>query len=217
MGGGGSTPFSAPRSAAVGGGRLSAPAAERNAGPVREALAPLLAGRTGLVLEVGSGTGQHAADWAAAFPELDWQPTDPDPAHLDSIAAWRAAAGRPNLRAPLALDVTGRWPELGPLAGTIALNVIHVAPWEVAERLVAGAGARLVAGGLLILYGPFREGGAHTAPSNAAFDDSLRARDPSWGVRDLEAVAALATAAGFGPARITRMPANNLLVAFARG
>ncbi|GMG80891.1 DUF938 domain-containing protein [Paralimibaculum aggregatum] len=210
-------PRSNPRSVEAGEGRLSAPAAERNMAPVRAALAPLLAGLSGTVLEVGSGTGQHAADWAAAFPGLDWQPSDPDPLHLASIAAWRAGAGLANLRAPLALDVTAGWPETGPLAGVICLNVIHIAPWPVAEALVAGAGARVVPGGRLILYGPFREAGRHTAPSNESFDASLRARDPRWGVRDLEAVAALAAAAGFGAPDITRMPANNLIAAFRRG
>ncbi len=214
MGGGGSA--SAPQSASMGGARLSAPAAERNAAPLREALAPLLAGRAGLVLEIGSGTGQHAADWAGAFPGLDWQPSDPDPTHLASIEAWRAEAARPNLRTPIALDVTAAWPDLGPLAAAISLNVIHIAPWRVTEAIIAGAGARIAPGGFLIFYGPFREGGAHTAPSNARFDDSLRARDPDWGVRDLEAVSSLAGDAGFGAADITRMPANNLLVAFPR-
>lgn len=209
-------PRSNPKSVAAGGGRLSAPAAERNMDAVRAALAPRLAGLTGLVLEIGSGTGQHVADWAEAFPELDWQPSDPDPLHLASIAAWRDASWRPNLRAPLALDVTADWPELGPLTGVISLNVIHIAPWAVAEAIASGAGRALAPGGLLLFYGPFREGGAHTAPSNAAFDESLRARDPAWGVRDLDALAELAAAAGLGAPDVTPMPANNRLVAFAK-
>ncbi|MGF1501068.1 MAG: DUF938 domain-containing protein [Paracoccaceae bacterium] len=207
---------SGPRTAPQGDGRLSAPAAERNTAPIRAALGRILAGRTGLMLEIGSGTGQHAVDWAVAFPALDWQPSDPNPEHLASIAAWRDHAGQTNLRAPLALDVTAAWPDLPPLAGVITLNVIHIAPWPVAEAILAGAGRSVATGGVLVFYGPFRRNGAHTAPSNAAFDDTLRSRDPAWGIRDLETVAERAAAAGFGPADITEMPANNLLVAFTR-
>ena len=196
--------------------RLFAPAAERNLEAVGAALEPHLSGRSGTLLEIGSGTGQHAADWAARFPGLAVRPSDPDPAHRASIAAWAQAADGPAPLPPLDLDVTEPWPDLGPLAAVVSLNVIHIAPWAVAEALVAGAARRLGPGGVLILYGPFREGGAHTAESNARFDASLRARDPDWGVRDLDEVAALAAAAGFGPAEVTRMPANNLLVAFAR-
>jgi SAM-dependent methyltransferase len=199
--------------------RRQAPAAARNRAPLREALGPLLADRTGLVLEIGSGSGEHALDWAQRFPALDWQPSEPDPENRDSIDAWRATADLPNLRAALALDAAGDWAEAGLAPGTLAavlcLNVIHIAPWRVACGIIAGAARHLAPGGLLILYGPFREGGRHTAESNAAFDDSLRARDPAWGVRDLEAVTQLADAAGFHPPRITRMPANNLVVSFA--
>lgn len=196
--------------------RRHAPAAGRNRAPIRAALAPLLAGRRGVMLEIGSGSGEHVVDWAAAFPDLDWQPSDPDPGARASIAAWASVAAPANLRPPLALDACAPWPVDGPLAGVIAVNVIHIAPWAVAEALIDGAGARLAQGGLLVLYGPFREAGAHTAPSNAAFDTDLRARNPDWGVRDLEDVAAHATAAGFGRPTVHVMPANNRLIAFVR-
>ncbi len=194
----------------------SAPAAERNAAPIRAALAPRLAGRRGLVLEIGSGTGQHAAEWAAAFPSLDCQPSNPDPESRASIAAWAEAARFPNLRPPLALDATAPWPDLGPLAAVIAVNVIHIAPWAVAEAILAGSARSLAPGGLLIFYGPFREAGRHTAESNARFDAALRARDPSWRVRDREALATSAAALGFAPPETVAMPANNRLLVFAK-
>jgi len=197
-------------------GRLVAPSALRNIEPIGKALAPLLAGRSGLMLEIGSGTGQHAADWAERFPALDWQPSDVAASHRESIAAWVAASARPNLHPPITLNARAPWPDLRPLTGIIAVNVIHIAPWAVAEAIVAAAGARLAPGGLLILYGPFRRGGQHTAESNAAFDASLKARDPDWGVRDLDDVAALASASGLAPPSVTEMPANNLTVAFAK-
>lgn len=197
--------------------RLSAPAAERNAAPIREALAPLFSGRCGLALEIGSGTGQHAAEWAGAFPALDWQPSDPEPGHLDSIAAWVEASGLPNLRAPLRLDARDPWPIEPPLAAVMAINVIHISPWTVAEAIVAGAARHLGPEGVLVFYGPFREGGRHTTESNAAFDASLRARDPAWGVRDLDDVTALAAETGLSGPQITRMPANNLTVVYRRG
>lgn len=214
--GGGSQANSGPQRAEIGDGRLSAPAAERNLLAVREALTPLLRGHRGLVLEVGSGTGQHAADWAAAFPHLAWQPSDPDPAHLASIDAWRRAVDLPNLRAPIRLDAAASWPDLGPLAGVVSLNVIHITPWPVAEGIVAGAGRALSPGGLLVFYGPFRENGRHTAESNARFDATLRARDPSWGVRDIDDLARLTGQAGFGPPDVAEMPANNRLLSFAK-
>ena len=193
------------------GGRLISPAAERNLQPITERLAPLLEGRSGTVLEIGSGSGQHAAHWAARFPGLDWRPSDPDPAARASIAAWAAEAGRGTLRPPLALDARAPWPIGGPLAAVIAVNVLHVSPWSVAEAIVAGAAARLPPGGLLIFYGPFREGG-DMAESNRRFDAGLRARDPDWGIRDREAVERLVAEAGFGPAEVAEMPANNRLL-----
>jgi hypothetical protein len=174
---------------------------------------------TGLVLEVASGSGEHALHLAAALPHLVFQPSDPDPAARASIDAWAAGAGLPNLRPALALDAAAP-PAAWPIAradAVLCINMIHIAPWEAALGLVAGAARLLVAPGApLVLYGPFRRGGAHTAPSNAAFDASLRAQDPRWGVRDLEAVAGAAAEAGFGPPEAIAMPANNLTVVFRR-
>lgn len=203
-------------------GRLFAPSFERNYEPIRDALRPHLLGRTGAVLEIGSGTGQHISRLAGDYPALSWVPSDIHPLHHASIAAWRAHEGHSNLVAPLFVDASADWAQtdalrqLGPLAGLLCCNVIHIAPWTVAEGLIRGAGQVLAPGAALIFYGPFREGGQHSADSNATFDAGLRADNPDWGVRDLDAVAALARAAGLGPAQVTRMPANNLLVAFAR-
>ena len=203
-------------------GRLFSPSFERNWPPITEALRPLFAGRGGTVLEIGSGTGQHIAHWAGEFPDLAWLPSDIHPEHHASIAAWGRALGAANLAAPVFLDASGDWAaadevlERAPLAAVIAVNVIHIAPWAVAEGIVSGAARALAPEGVLVLYGPFRRGGRHTAESNAAFDASLRAANPDWGVRDLDEVAAAARAAGFGPPGVTEMPANNLLAAFPR-
>ncbi len=197
-------------------GRLVAPSAERNEQPIINALASVLRDRRGLVLEIGSGTGQHAAAWAQAFPALDWQPSDPFDSHHDSIRAWVGHAGLPNLRAPVWLDAAEPWPTLEPLTGVISVNVIHIAPWVVAKGIVAGAARALSPGGVLMFYGPFKEGGQHTGDGNARFDESLRAQDPAWGIRDLGEVATLAADARFGPAIVTDMPANNRLVVFQK-
>jgi len=195
--------------------RLNFPSTERNRDPIRIVLEQFLPA-TGSILEIASGSGQHAAYFARYFPNLTWQPSDPEPNHLASIAAWAAHAGVSNLRPPLALDVGDRpWP-VDPVDGVLAINLIHIAPWAVAEHLVAGAAETLAPAGLLYLYGPYRVGGADTAPSNAAFDADLRARDPSWGVRDLEAVAALAENSGLRLVEVVDMPANNKSVIFRR-
>lgn len=199
-----------------GDGRLHAPATLRNRAPIAAVLARWLP-PAGTVLELASGTGEHALHFAAAFPALAWQPSDPDPAHRRSIAAYCRGAERANLRAPLDIDVTAAdWPLAGPVDAMVCCNLIHIAPWAAAEGLVAGAARYLRAGGGLYLYGPFKRGGRHTAPSNAAFDASLRAQNPAWGVRDLEAVADLAAAAGFAAPLIEAMPANNLSLWFVR-
>ncbi len=193
--------------------RRFAPAAARNREPILAALRGRLPA-AGLLLEVASGTGEHAAHLAAAFPTLTIQPSDPDADARASIAAWAAEAGLPNLRPPLALDAAAAaWP-LAHADAVLCINMIHIAPWAAAEGLLHGAARILPPGAPLVLYGPFRQGGAHTAPSNAAFDDSLRAQDPRWGVRDLEAVAALAAGQGFGAPEVVPMPANNLTVVF---
>lgn len=197
------------------GGRLSSPSAERNRGPIVEAVAPLLSGASGMVLEIGSGTGQHVVALAAAFPDLDWQPSDPFDENLDSIRAWAGDAGRPNLRAPIWLDAAEPWPELGPLVGVLAINVIHIAPWAVAQGMVRGAAA-LTAGAPLIVYGPFKENGRHTGDGNARFDAMLRAEDRAWGVRDIDDLSALALQAGLAGPEVTPMPSNNRLVCYRR-
>jgi SAM-dependent methyltransferase len=197
-------------------GRRFAAAAERNKGPILDVLERVLP-RAGFVLEIASGTGQHVAHFARAFPEVVWQPSDPDPALRDSIRAWIGREALANVRAPLALDVFDRlWP-LAHADAVLCTNMIHVAPWAAAQALIAGAADVVNDGGVLFLYGPFRRFGRHTAPSNAAFDAQLRAKDPAWGVRDLEAVADLATAAGFTLADVVDMPANNVSVVFRRG
>jgi SAM-dependent methyltransferase len=201
-------------------GALIAPAVARNREPILAVLrrvvpSPILPGR-GLVLEIASGSGEHAIHFAAALPHLSWQPTDPDPDARASIAAYRAAAQLPNLLSPLALDAAApRWP-VTQADVIVAINMIHIAPWAAAEGLMAGAGRLLPAGGVLFLYGPFRERGQHTAPSNAAFDESLRTRDREWGVRDLDDVVALASRHGLALEERVTMPANNLSVVLRR-
>ena len=191
-----------------------APATARNRDAILEVLREALPAH-GTVLEIASGTGEHAIHFAAALPHLTWQPTDPDGESRASIAAHAAMAGLPNLGPPLGLDVTSAdWPVRAADA-VVCINMIHIAPWAAAEGLFAGA-ARLKAA-VLYLYGPFREHGEHTAPSNEAFDGWLKAQDPAWGVRDLEAVAALAASHGFSLARRVAMPANNLSLIFRGG
>ncbi|MGQ9364820.1 DUF938 domain-containing protein [Azospirillum sp. ST 5-10] len=193
--------------------RRSAPAAERNRDPILDVLRRVLPA-TGLVLEVASGTGQHAVHFAAALPGLEWQPSDADARARASVAAWRADAGLANLREPLALDAAaGSWP-VARADAVVCINMIHIAPWAAAQGLLRGAARLLPEGAPLVLYGPFRRDGRHTAPGNAAFDADLRARDPAWGVRDLGEVAA--AAAGFRLGEVVEMPANNLTVVFRR-
>jgi hypothetical protein len=172
---------------------LFSPAAARNAALITEVLERVLS-PSGLVLEIASGSGEHVVHFAHALPALDWQPSDPDEAARRSIAAHARAAGLANIRSPLAIDAIRQpWPVTRADA-VVAINMIHIAPWDATIGLMAGAEAALAAGGVLYLYGPFREAGAHTAPSNAAFDESLRARSASWGGRDIERVVAAAKA-----------------------
>lgn len=201
-------------------GRLFSPVHERNAEPIRAALEGLI-GPEGTVLEIGSGTGQHAVHFAAAFPRHRWVPSDLVPGHLRSIRAWRRFAALPNVAEPLELDATTDWAareDVRALAPDVVFsaNVIHIAPWAVAEGIVAGAGAVLRPGGRLIFYGPFRQDGRHVGEGNRRFDEALRADDPAWGVRDIADVASLADAAGFSGPKIIDMPANNRVVAFTR-
>jgi SAM-dependent methyltransferase len=192
--------------------RRYAPATLRNRDPILAQLRRLLPPR-GLVLEVASGTGEHCAHFAAALPALDWQPTDPDPGNRASIAAW--CGGFANIRPPLALDAGADWP-IAAADALLCINMIHIAPWTATEGLLRGAARVLPPGGPLVLYGPYRQAAVPTAPSNEEFDQSLRARDPAWGLRHLEQVAALAATRGFAPPEVTPMPANNLIVVFRR-
>lgn len=193
----------------------TAPAVARNRDPILAVLRRFLPSR-GTVLEIASGTGEHAVYFARHLPHLIWQPTDPDADALASILAHRSAANLPNLHAPARLDVTASdWP-ISQADAVVAINMIHISPWTAAQGLMAGAARLLPAGGLLYLYGPFKENGIHTAPSNAAFDASLRARDPQWGVRDIDDVVTLAAEHGFDFIERVAMPANNLSLVFRR-
>lgn len=196
--------------------RRSAPAAARNRQPILDVLRQHLPPR-GLVLEIASGSGEHVTFFAAASdPDLVFQPSDPDQGCRESIDAWTSSLGLANVRPAIALDASSPpWPVQSADA-VICINMIHIAPWAAAEGLVHGAARVLPPGGVLFLYGPFRRDGGHTAPSNDAFDQHLRRSDPAWGVRDLEAVAALAAASGFDAPEIERMPANNLSLVFHR-
>jgi SAM-dependent methyltransferase len=197
------------------------PSAERNRQPILEVLHRVLPPAGGLLLEIASGTGQHAVHFAAGLPAWTVQPSEVDPAALTSIAAYQeeAAARTPsNLRPPVHLDVLDAAWDAGlerPDA-VFSANMLHIAPWECALGLLEGAGRLLAPGGLLIVYGPFMRGGQHTAPSNAAFDASLRQQDPRWGVRDQEAVLAEAAGRGLFHRQTVEMPANNLLVVLER-
>jgi SAM-dependent methyltransferase len=190
-------------------GGLRAPAAERNKEPIVAVLKRVLPER-GEVLEIASGTGQHVAHFAKALPLLQWQPSDPDHTIHGSIARWTAHERLENVRPPIALDVgVDPWP-VDHADAVVCINMIHIAPWQATLDLMAGAGRVLPAGGVLVLYGPYRRFGRHTADSNAAFDAQLRATDPQWGVRDLEAVLDVAHQHGLASEEIVAMPANNL-------
>jgi SAM-dependent methyltransferase len=196
-------------------GGLHAPATQRNREPILEVLRRVLP-KEGLVLEISSGTGQHAAFFAEGLPGITWQPSDPSPAHLQSIEAWLQSTGAANLLAPVFLDVLSkRWP-LSQAAAIVNINMIHIAPWEACEALMTGAAAILAPGAPLFLYGPFKRNGEHTSESNAAFDARLRNDDPRFGVRDLADVKAVAQRAGFRLQEVVEMPANNLSVVFVR-
>lgn len=205
-------------------GRLDAEAFHRNHQPIWAVLQRYLDGKSGDVLEAGSGTGQHAVHFAAHSPGIVWWPSDLNERHLQSIAAWRAFSGLPNIKPPLKLDLADPdWSEAtrtggGPpsLLAIFCANVIHIAPWRVAEGLFAGAGRVLQEGGYLFLYGPFKRNGKHTALSNAVFDTSLRENNPDWGVRDIADLEKLASSCGLALREVVEMPANNLILVFAR-
>lgn len=190
---------------------LHYPATRRNREPIRAALARVLP-PSGIVLEIASGSGEHVAFFARHFPKLVWQPSDRDPTLIASIHAHAAASGAANILPPVLLDVQNDpWP-ITAVDALIAINMIHVAPWGASVALIAGATTVMAAGAPLFLYGPFKRGGRHTAPSNETFDRALREQDPSWGVRDLDDVSTIAVSHGFALDEIIDMPANNLSV-----
>lgn len=193
----------------------TAPAVARNRDAILTVLRRVLPPK-GIVLEIGSGTGEHAVHFALALPDLTWQPSDPDESARKSITAHRERAELPNLLPPLELDASkDKWP-LARADAIVAINMIHIAPWAATEGLMAGAGRILLPGGILYLYGPYKEKGQHTAPSNALFDADLTARNAEWGVRNLDDVRALASQHKFDFVERASMPANNLSVVFRK-
>ncbi|MCA9648875.1 MAG: DUF938 domain-containing protein [Myxococcales bacterium] len=194
--------------------RLRYPAVARNREAILDVIRSRLPAR-GTVLEVASGSGEHAVSFGAALPELRWQPTDPDPTARASIEAWVEHEGLPNVARPLALDVTA-WPwPITAADAMMCINMIHISPWEATQGLLQGASRVLPVGGPLLLYGPYVVDG-ETAPSNRAFDASLRERDPRWGVRELRQVEREAEGHGLGLEEVVVMPANNLTVVLRR-
>jgi SAM-dependent methyltransferase len=202
--------------------RLDGPAFHRNQAAIAPVLESFLRVRSGDVLEIGSGTGQHAVEYARRLPSVTWWPTDYNDKHLRSIAAWRAYAQLDNLREPTKLDASAADWQLAALSlperfiAMFCANVIHIAPWVVAQGLFAGASRHLSPGGRLFLYGPFRHGGIHNSPGNQAFDKSLRARNSDWGVRDTADLKKLGETNGLRLAELVEMPANNAVLAFER-
>jgi SAM-dependent methyltransferase len=191
------------------------PAAQRNAEPILAELRRLLP-PSGRILEIASGTGQHAVGFANALPRLEWQPSDVDPRALETVRTRVERAGLSNLHPPVYLDVeAGEWPVQGADA-VVCVNLLHIAPWSATRGLLAGAARCLSAGGVLLIYGPFRVAGEHTAPSNARFDADLRARNTAWGIRDSADVAAIARAHGLDHEDTIALPANNHLLVFRR-
>ncbi|HEX2257558.1 MAG TPA: DUF938 domain-containing protein [Afifellaceae bacterium] len=205
-------------------GRLDAPAFHRNLEPIWSVLGPVLEDRAGHVLELGSGTGQHSVTYAARTPAAVWWPSDYNPAHIASIEAWRRYSRLENVRPPLAIDLAepgwrvdaAEVAEAGGFLAFFCANVLHIAPWRVAEGLFDGAGRQLRPDGRLFVYGPFMREGRHTAPSNAAFDASLRRENPEWGVRDMGQLAALAESNGLRMSEAVDMPSDNFVLVFER-
>ena len=197
-------------------GRLASPSAARNREPIAQVLSQVLP-QSGLVLEVGSGTGEHVVHFARTMPHLTWQPSEQDEACVRSISAWVAVEAQANVRPPFYLDVTdAQWPIAAADAVT-SINMIHIAPWSVAQALLRGASRILPSAGLLCLYGPFRVAGKDTSASNRAFEAQLRAINSGWGVRDLDEVSSEASAANLEFVQTFEMPANNIIVVFRKG
>jgi len=195
--------------------RKFAPAATRNRDAILSVLGPRLSPR-GRVLEIASGSGEHTMHLAAAYTGVTFQPSDPEAENRASIDAWTAHLGLSNVQPALDINATRTFAPVTTADVVVCINMIHIAPWQATVGLVRNAASVLSNGGRLYLYGPYRRNGAHTAPSNEAFDESLRARDASWGIRDLEAVIDLATNAGFAAPVVVEMPANNLSVILER-
>jgi len=192
--------------------RIFAPSTQRN----RDAIASILGGllpRDGLILELASGSGEHVIHFASLFPQLTWQPSDTDAHALASIEAWRQHSGLANVRTPLSLDVAAPvWP-IRSAEAVLCVNMVHISPWSSTEGLMRGCRQLLTRGQPLFLYGPFLQPGLETAPSNVAFDASLRERNAEWGLRAIEDVIALARRNGFSREQVISMPANNLFIA----
>ncbi|MBD0387436.1 MAG: DUF938 domain-containing protein [Nostoc sp. C3-bin3] len=206
--------------------RQYAPATDRNREPILEVLSQVLPGN-GTILEIASGTGEHAVFFASRLRDCMWLPTDIDPQRRSSIIAWTEHFKCNNIYPPLELDVrkpvwaveegaVTQWLNTSPIIAIVNINMIHISPWSACLGLMAGAARILKAGGILYLYGPFKQGGEHTAPSNAAFDESLRAQNPEWGIRNLDDVVAVASAQNLILKQTYQMPANNLSVVFQR-
>jgi SAM-dependent methyltransferase len=198
--------------------RMYSPSAARNVAPILAVLRRVLPSH-GVVLEIGCGTGEHAVYFADAMPQLIWRPSDPDPDARASAASWISFTGLSNVRAPLDIDVSANtWgvEQEAPFDAIMSLNMVHIAPWAASLGLFAGAGRMLRADALLILYGPFLRDGVHNAPSNAAFDASLKARNPSWGVRDIADLERLGESSGLVLREVIEMPANNRLLVFVK-
>ncbi len=198
--------------------RMYSPSAARNLAPILEVLKRVLPAHSA-VLEIGCGTGEHAVHFAGAMPNLTWRPSDPDSDARASTASWIKFTGLSNVLSPLDIDVCAKaWgvEQTAPFDAIVSLNMIHIAPWAATLGLFAGAGRLLCPGGLLFLYGPFMRNGAHNAPSNAAFDVSLKARDPSWGLRDTADLERLGESSGLGLRETIEMPANNMSLVFSR-
>lgn len=195
--------------------KLSSPSAQRNRGPILAVLAEWLP-ESGLVLEVASGSGEHAVHFAQAFPQLEWQPSDPDPGAILSIEAWRTDSGLANLHEPVILDATAEtWP-VERAEAVLNINMVHISPWGAALGLLAGGARVLPAGGPLILYGPWLKADIETMPSNLEFDAELKRRDPEWGLRWVEDFVAAAAQKGLKMEETRLMPANNLMLLFRR-
>ena len=198
--------------------RMFSPSAARNSAPILAVMKHVLPAH-GTVLEIGCGTGEHAVCIAEEFPGVTWLPSDPDPASRASTTSWTRFKGLSNVLAPLDIDVcSAHWgvENSAPFDAIVSINMIHIAPWPATLGLFAGAGRLLRARGLLLLYGPFKQNGVHNAPSNAAFDESLKARNPSWGLRDLADLERVAVASGLRLVETIEMPANNMTLVYSQ-